>query len=145
MLCSPLPRCRRKLGRLQLRKLGLSLVIRTAFHGLIWVLKCRGARSPQLRYMSPEALKILHSRFHLFKPSDDTTWNWFPYAALRAFEKAEVAAGRPPIFITATYMGKKRPVVWNWSLGLQGQTSGVPKTPSSNWEYAVNVADRSVH
>ena len=97
--------------------------------------------SSQLRYMKPEALKILHTRFHLFKPSDDTTWNWFPYAALRTFEKNEVAAGRPPIFITATYMGKKRPVVWNWSLGLQGQTSGVPKTSSSNWEYAVNVAD----
>ncbi len=91
--------------------------------------------------MNSSALKIVHSRFHVFKESDDTSWNWFPYSALRVFESKEIAAGRPPIFVTAYYEGKTRPVVWNWSLGLQGQDSGRPTTPPSSWEYAVNVSD----
>jgi len=91
--------------------------------------------------MTPQSAKVIHVRFHLFRETDQTTWAWFPYSALRAYEANEIAAGRPPIFITATYQGKSRPVVWNWSLGLQGSDSGRPKTPSSEWEYAVNVAD----
>lgn len=91
--------------------------------------------------MSPSALKVVHTRFHVFKPTDDTTWNWFPYSALRTYEGKEIAAGRPPIFVTAYYQGKTRPVVWNWSLGLQGHDSGRPTTPPNTWEYAVNVSD----
>jgi hypothetical protein len=88
--------------------------------------------------MSPQAIKVTHGRFHVFKPSDDSSWVWFPYSALRRYQASEVAAGRPPIFITATYAGKTRPVLWSWSLKLQ---NGVPTTNSSEWEYAVNVQD----
>jgi hypothetical protein len=91
--------------------------------------------------MTPQSTKVIHTRFHVFRETDQTQWAWFPYSALRAYEASEIAAGRPPIFVTAFYQGKSRPVVWNWSLGLQGSDSGRPKTASSNWEYAVNVAD----
>lgn len=94
---------------------------------------------PQFSSMDPQALKVSQSRFHVLKPSDDTTWNYFPYTSLRNFEASEVAAGRPPIFVTATYAGKKRPVLWNWSLSLN--SNNVPTASSNNWEYAVNVGD----
>ena len=77
----------------------------------------------------------------VFRETDQSNWAWFPYSALRVYEGQEIAAGRPPIFITAYYQGKTRQVVWNWSLGLQGRDSGIPTTPPSQWEYAVNVAD----
>lgn len=88
--------------------------------------------------MTPESLKVIHTRFHVLKESDDTKWSWFPYSALRVFEGQEMAAGRPPIFVTANYQGKTRQIVWNWSLGLQGSK---PTRPPSEWEYAVNVGD----
>ena len=91
--------------------------------------------------MTPQATKVIHVRFHIFRETDQTEWAWFPYSALRVYEGKEIAAGRKPIFVTAFYQGKSRPVVWNWSLGLQGSDSGRPKTPESQWEYAVNVAD----
>jgi len=86
----------------------------------------------------PSALKAGYSRFHVFRPSDDTEWSYFPYSGLRNYEASEVAAGRPPLFVTATYNGKKRPVVWAWSLRL---SNGVPTAASQDWEYAVNVGD----
>jgi hypothetical protein len=86
----------------------------------------------------PSALKANYTRFHVFRPSDETVWSYFPYSALRNYEAKEVAAGRPPIFVTATYNGKKRPVVWAWSLKL---SNGVPTASSQDWEYAVNVGD----
>jgi hypothetical protein len=89
-------------------------------------------------FFDPLAIKANYTRFHVFKPSDDTDWNYFPYTSLRSYEAREVAAGRPPIFITATYQGKKRPVLWAWSLAL---SNGVPTTPQQNWQYAVNVGD----
>lgn len=88
--------------------------------------------------LNPQTIKVIHARFHVFKPSDDRSWSWFPYSAFRAYEAKEVAAGRPPLFVTATYQGKRRPVLWAWSLGLNGKT---PTAPSSEWRYAVNVQD----
>jgi len=92
----------------------------------------------QFSQMNPGALKVSQSRFHVLKPSDDTTWNWFPYSALRTYDAQQVAAGHAPIFVTATYAGKKRPVLWSWSLSL---VNNVPTTPTSEWRYAVNVQD----
>jgi hypothetical protein len=91
--------------------------------------------------MTAASTKVVHSRFHLFRESDQTQWSWFPYTTLRMYEAQEIAAGRPAIFVTAYYQGRTRPVVWNWSLGLQGHDSGRPTTPPSQWEYAVNVGD----
>jgi hypothetical protein len=63
--------------------------------------------------MQDNALKIAHGHFHVFRPTEDTSWSYFPYTKLGNFEAREVAAGRPPLFLTATYAGKKRPVLWN--------------------------------
>jgi hypothetical protein len=89
-------------------------------------------------YLPAGALKISHGRFHITKPSDDTSWTYFPYTKFKQYESQEVAAGRPPLSITATYMGKKRPVLWAWSLALSGN---VPTSPSSYWKQPLNVAD----
>ena len=88
--------------------------------------------------LSPDALKVHFARFDKFMPSDDTGIG-FPYSALRTYQAQEVAAGRTPIFVTATYQGKKRPVIWSWSLGLN--SANKPTTSSQNWRYAVNVGD----
>jgi len=90
--------------------------------------------------LDPSALQVLYGRFDQFAPSDPSG---FPYAALRAYEAQEVTAGKPPIFVTATYMGKSRPVLFSWSLAL---LNGVPTAPQQDWQYAVNVQDnRFVH
>lgn len=95
-------------------------------------------KSELFSYMSPAGIKVVHTRFHVFKQSDEWTWNYFPYSAFRNYEATEIAAGRSPIFVTAYYQGKSRPVVWSWSLALSGSR---PTAPSSAWEYAVNVQD----
>jgi len=105
----------------------------TAYGGYIGVSSAYSAAQ-----FDPSALKANYTRFHVFRPSDETAWSYFPYSGLRNYEASEVAAGRPPIFVTATYNGKKRPVVWAWSLKL---SNGVPTAPSQDWEYAVNVGD----
>jgi hypothetical protein len=94
--------------------------------------------------LDPDALQILYGRFLQAGASDASSANGgFPYSALRAYEAQQVAAGQAPIFITATYEGKVRPVLFSWTLNLK---NGVPTTPSSNWQYAINVQDsRYVH
>jgi hypothetical protein len=102
-------------------------------------------KSELFSYMIPDAIKVVHTRFHVFKESDEWTWNYFHYSGLRIFEGTEIAAGRAPLFVTAYYKGKTRQVLWNWSLGLQAG-SLKPTAPSSAWEYAVNVQDdRFIH
>lgn len=96
-----------------------------------------GARIGVTFKMSSQSVKAAFSRFDFFAPSDQAAYG-FPYSALRTYEAQQVAAGHPPIFITATYGGKKRPVVWGWSLHLNGNRVTVP---TSQWEYAVNVGD----
>jgi hypothetical protein len=88
--------------------------------------------------LDPNALAILYARFDKFSTSDNTMVRGFPYSALRTYESQQVAAGKAPIFITATYAGKVRPVYFSWSLGL---VNNVPTAPSSAWQYAVNVQD----
>jgi hypothetical protein len=90
--------------------------------------------------LDPSSIQVFYGRFDQFAPSDPSK---FPYAALRTYEAEEVSAGRPPIFVSATYMGKSRPVLFSWSLGL---VNGVPTAPQRNWQYAVNVQDdRFIH
>jgi hypothetical protein len=97
--------------------------------------------SPQS--LDPDAIRVLLTHFDKFYPAEDNVVRGFPYSALRAYEAQEVTAGRPTIFVTATYMGKSRPVLFSWSLAL---LNGVPTAPQSNWQYAVNVQDpRFIH
>jgi hypothetical protein len=88
--------------------------------------------------LDPNALDIFYARFDKFSTSDNTMVRGFPYSALRTYESQQVAEGKAPIFITATYAGKVRPVYFSWSLGL---VNNVATAPSSAWQYAVNVGD----
>jgi hypothetical protein len=88
--------------------------------------------------LDPDALQVIMARFDKFSPHDATVTKGFPYNALKQYESQEVSAGRAPIFVTATYKGKKRPVYWAWSLKL---SNNAPTTSSSLWEQAVNVQD----
>jgi len=87
--------------------------------------------------LAPRAIKGHYGHFNHFGPFDEKLG--FPYTGLRNYEAQEVAAGRDPIFVTATYEGKKRPVLFNAYLGLDSH--GKATTPPSSWMYAVNVAD----
>jgi hypothetical protein len=64
--------------------------------------------------MDPSALKLVHGRFQHFAAFDDTTEALFPYSQLVQYDASEVAAGRSSLFVTATYQGVKRPVIWTW-------------------------------
>jgi hypothetical protein len=88
--------------------------------------------------LDADALQVVMARFDKFSPNDAKMSKGFPYTALKQFEAAEVSAGRAPIFVTATYQGKKRPVYWSWSLKLNNNT---PTASSAMWEQAVNVQD----
>ncbi|MDW8206687.1 MAG: hypothetical protein RMJ43_02535 [Chloroherpetonaceae bacterium] len=92
------------------------------------------------RAMRPEAIKVAHGRFQHFCPKDETAWAFFPYSALKEYEATEVAAGRAPLFVTATYAGRKRPVYFRWSLGVSG-AGEKPTRPEQEWKQAVNVRD----
>lgn len=106
--------------------------------------------NPIFSLMPPESIKAPHGHFQHFapgRPDDD-----FPFQALKDLEAQEVAAGRSPIFVTATYQGKSRPVYLSWHLGLNAQ--GIPTAPQSWWSQAVNLrsdafiqffADQYVH
>ena len=87
--------------------------------------------------MRGDAIKAPHGHFQHFAPAD--TGDDFPYDQLKAYEAAEIAAGRPPIFVTATYAGKKRPVLFEFSLAPD--SSNRPTTTSSGWQQAVNLRD----
>jgi hypothetical protein len=88
--------------------------------------------------LNPAAIKGHYSRFHHAGPADSSLG--FPYTALRQYEAQQVAAGRPRIFITATYNGKRRPVVERGSLRLDSYNR--PTAPSSQWVYPINVRDQ---
>jgi hypothetical protein len=88
--------------------------------------------------LNPAAIKGHYSRFHHFAPSDSNIG--FPYTALRQYEAQQIAAGQPRIFITATYEGKRRPVIDRGSLKLDG--SNRPTASPNNWVYPVNVRDQ---
>jgi hypothetical protein len=101
------------------------------------------AGSDYFHRMTPDALKIEQGRFQHFEPDDDDCCSFFPYSRLKQYEAEEVAKGHPPIFVTATYQGKRRPVYFAWSMDLQG--GDVPRTPSHSWMQAVDInSDRFI-
>ena len=86
----------------------------------------------QMTQMQPAAIKAVHGRTNNFFAGDDTGYAYFPYSALKQFEAAEIAAGRDPIFVTATYQGKQRPVVF---------IRQMPTDTGWKWMETVNVRD----
>ena len=81
------------------------------------------------------SIKAVHGHFqHVApaRPDDD-----FPYNDLKQLEAQQIAAGGPPIFVTATYAGKSRPVYFSWHLGLDANNQ--PTTDPSTWSQAVNL------
>jgi hypothetical protein len=101
------------------------------------------AGSDSFRRMSPDALKIEQGRFQQFEPDDDNCCSFFPYSRLKQYEAQEIAKGRPPLFVTATYEGKRRPVYFAWSMEVH--SGDVPRTPSGKWMQAVDISsDRYV-
>jgi len=87
--------------------------------------------------LNADAVKGHYGQFNHFGPGS-AAWG-FPYTALRQYEAQEVAAGRPPIFVTATYQGKKRPVLYGTYLNLDSNRR--PTAPMSDWNYVVNTRD----
>jgi len=69
-------------------------------------------------------------------PGDD-----FPYLALQQIEAHQIAAGGPPIFVTATYAGKSRPVYFG--LHMELDSNNRPTTGPSAWSRAVNLRDEA--
>jgi hypothetical protein len=94
--------------------------------------------STSFKLMAPDALKIAHGRFNKFMPTDDTHEAFFPYIALKAYEASEIAAGRPPIFVTATYKGKKRAVIFEEPSVTPGTKPALD--PAFTFQ-AVNIGD----
>jgi len=95
--------------------------------------------------IDPDALHIRYATFQAFAPDN---WNQanFPLAALQDYEASEVAAGRPRIFVHATYEGKSRQVYFNFPDTSMGLVDGQPTTSQDHWYEAVNVCDpRFVH
>lgn len=95
------------------------------------------AKSPSTG-ASATAQKIMHGRFDIFMPADDSTWAWFPYSSFNSYAAAQASAGHP-LWVTATYGGTHRPVYFAPSLALDG--SNRPTTPSSNWRRLVKTDD----
>jgi hypothetical protein len=86
-----------------------------------------------------ESIKAPHGHLQHFapaRPDDD-----FPYEDLQKLEARQIAAGGPPIFVTATYEGQRRPVYFSWDLDLD--SSGRPSAGPSWWCRAVNLRDEA--
>ena len=93
--------------------------------------------------LAPDAIRGIMGHFDKFYSGEDSLAVGFPYSKLRAYEAQQVAAGKPPIFLTATYLGKSRPVLWSWSLAL---VNNQPTASPDQWQYGVNVGDsRFIH
>jgi len=89
--------------------------------------------------MAETSIKVPQGHFQHFaptRPDDD-----FPYEALQQIEAHQIAAGGPPIFVTATYAGKSRPVYF--SLHMQLNSNNRPTTDRSWWSRAVNLRDEA--
>jgi hypothetical protein len=89
--------------------------------------------------MPATSIKVPQGHFQHFapaRPDDD-----FPYMALQQIEADQVAGGGPPIFVTATYAGKSRPVYFG--LHMQLDSNNRPTTDRSWWSQAVNLRDEA--
>lgn len=95
--------------------------------------------SPWFARLPAGSIKAPHGHLQHFapvRPDDD-----FPYDKLQALEARQMAAGGPPIFVTATYGGKRRPVYFRWHLELD--SAGRPTAPPNQWSRAVNLRDEA--
>lgn len=97
--------------------------------------------SLQWSQMSEAAVKVAHGLVSAVSPDGESQWPWFPYRKFLAFQAGEVAAGRPPLLLTATYEGRSRPVYWNWSLGFPQPGESPTVSDPNAWEQAVDVGD----
>ncbi len=93
--------------------------------------------------LAADAVRAIMGHFDKPDPAEDGLPEGFPYSKLRTYEAQQVSVGQPPIFITATYEGKSRPVYWGWSLA--GAVNGVPTAPSSQWQYAGKRGRHALH
>jgi hypothetical protein len=65
--------------------------------------------------MNSQAIKGIHGRFQHFHTEDEQGgYAYFPYTEFRKYEQYEWQRRRPPLWITATYKGKKRPIIFKW-------------------------------
>ena len=89
--------------------------------------------------MPATSLKIPQGHFQHFapaRPDDD-----FPYGALEQLEAQQISHGGPPIFATATYAGKRRPVYFGLHMELDSHNR--PTTDPSWWSRLVNLRDEA--
>src|ERR1700741_3807163 len=89
--------------------------------------------------MPATSLKIPQGHFQHFapaRPDDD-----FPYIALEQLEAQQISHGGPPIFATATYAGKRRPVYFGLHMELDSHNR--PTTDPSWWSRLVNLRDEA--
>jgi hypothetical protein len=89
--------------------------------------------------MAATSIKVPQGHFQHFAPAipgDD-----FPYLALQQIEAHQIEAGGPPIFVTATYAGKRRPVYFG--LHMELDSNNRPTTAPSSWSRAVNLRDEA--
>ncbi|HLV80267.1 MAG TPA: chitobiase/beta-hexosaminidase C-terminal domain-containing protein [Chthonomonadaceae bacterium] len=87
--------------------------------------------------MRPDAIKMPHGHLQHFAPADPQ--DRFPFQELFDYDSDEVDHGRPSLFVTATYQGKKRSVYFAWD--LEPDKAGKPTTDPSLWQRAVNLRD----
>jgi len=76
--------------------------------------------------LSPRAVKGIHGRFQHFEQVPEINYSYFPYELLMEYEADEVAQGRSPLWVTATYEGKPRRVLFEWHvMGGWGKSQAV--------------------
>lgn len=87
----------------------------------------------------PETIKAPHGYFHHHSEDVSHYGDRFPMDELRAYEAAEVAAGRDPLLVTATYAGEKFNVYSQ--LSVSPDAAGRPKVDRTLWNQPVNLQD----
>jgi hypothetical protein len=88
---------------------GLGFFMGNSFqYGVDWMAEANYLSGMYLR-MQPDAIK---GATQLYLQHLDPQWDAYIYSDLKAFEQDEVRQGRAPFFITATYQGQKRPVIF---------------------------------
>ena len=100
----------------------------------------------RLKTMRPDAIKVRHGRFNHFCALDETTFAYFPYRQFCAFNDAEIAAGRPGLFVTAggpSTMLRAAPSLSRGGQPVYCRQSWPKNRPNEpeHWARAVNVRD----
>lgn len=78
---------------------------------------CVGLDEPN-RYpyekMTAEAIKGIHARLQHFEQVEKLNYSRFPFQEFTDFEADEIARGREPLWVTTTYKGEKKKVLFSW-------------------------------